>query len=122
MPVDDVLETDRSLADVDGIGSHWWAGVGLEGSSGGALIIFFGIEATGCECRTSFYEHELAGLNKSYLLLSPTQLAFGSRNLHHTPSSRTSLIFLQRFRNMVSIRFRRSMIPTSSLALVGLAA
>ena len=51
-----------------------------------------------------------------------TQLAFGSRNLHQTPSSRTSFIFRQRFKNTVSIRFRKSMIDMSSLALVGLAA
>lgn len=51
-----------------------------------------------------------------------TQLAFGSKNLHHTPSSRTSFILRQRLRNTVSIRLRRSMIPASSFALVGFAA
>lgn len=51
-----------------------------------------------------------------------TQLAFGSRNLHQTPSSRTSFILRQRFKKTPSIRFRKSIIPISSLALVGLAA
>ena len=53
MPIEDVRETDRSLAEVDGTGNHWWAGEGLEGSSGGAFMMFFGIDATGCECKTS---------------------------------------------------------------------
>ena len=44
------------------------------------------------------------------LALVFTQLAFGSRNLHHTPSSRTSFILRQRFRKTPSIRFRNSMI------------
>lgn len=51
-----------------------------------------------------------------------TQLAFGSRNLHQTPSSRTSFILRHRFKKTPSIRFRRSMMPISSLAFVGLAA
>lgn len=51
-----------------------------------------------------------------------TQLELGSRNLHHTPSSTTSFIRRQRLRKTPSIRFRKSMMPASSLARVGLAA
>ena len=51
-----------------------------------------------------------------------TQLAFGSRNLHHTPSSRTSFIFRHRLRKTASILFRRSIMLVSSFAFVGLAA
>ena len=47
MPDAEVFDADFSLAEVDGIGSHWWAGVGFEGSRGGAFRLLFGIEATG---------------------------------------------------------------------------
>ena len=53
VPDEDVLEVDRSLADDEGTGSHWCAGVGFEGSRGGAFILFFGIVTTGAECKTS---------------------------------------------------------------------
>lgn len=36
-----------SFADVDGIGSQPWAGVGFAGSRGGALRLFFGTDAAG---------------------------------------------------------------------------
>lgn len=47
VPVVDVGLEDFSLAEVDGTGSQLWAGVGLAGSSGGALRLFLGTEATG---------------------------------------------------------------------------
>ena len=50
------MEFDLSFADVDGTGSHWCAGVGFAGSSGGAFMLLLGIEATGCEWRTSFFK------------------------------------------------------------------
>lgn len=53
MPEDEVLEADFSLAEDAGMGSHWCAGVGLDGSRGGAFMMLFGIDATGCECSTS---------------------------------------------------------------------
>lgn len=53
VPVEDVLETERSLAEAEGTGSHWCAGVGLDESSGGAFMILLGIDATGWECKTS---------------------------------------------------------------------
>lgn len=51
-----------------------------------------------------------------------TQLALGSRNLHHTPSSLISFIFLHRFRKTLSILFLKSIMLVSSFAFVGLAA
>ena len=48
VPVDDL-----NFADVEGTGSHAWAGVGFAGSSGGALRLFFGTDDAGCECKTS---------------------------------------------------------------------
>lgn len=51
-----------------------------------------------------------------------TQLTFGSRNLHQTPSSRISFILRHLLRNTASILLRRSMIDASSFAFVGLAA
>jgi len=53
VPLEEVLDADFSFADDEGTGSQLWAGVGLEGSSGGAFILLFGIDATGCECNTS---------------------------------------------------------------------
>lgn len=47
MPDAEVLEDDLSRAEDEGTGSHWWAGVGFEGSRGGAFILLFGTEATG---------------------------------------------------------------------------
>lgn len=47
MPDAEVLDADLSRAEEEGIGSHWWAGVGFEGSRGGAFILLLGIEATG---------------------------------------------------------------------------
>ena len=63
----------------------------------------------------------LAMSNIAYLAWL-TQLAFGSRNLHHTPSSRTSFIFRHRFKKTASILLRRSIMLVSSFAFVGLAA
>lgn len=51
-----------------------------------------------------------------------TQLVYGSRNLQYTPSSKTSFIFRQRLRNTANMRFRSSIMPASSFALVGFAA
>lgn len=99
-----VLDADFSFADTDGIGSHWWAVVGCDGSSGGALMLLLGIDWTVAEFMTS------------------CQLELGSRNLHHIPSSLTSFIFRQRLRKTASILFRSSIIPISSFALVGFAA
>lgn len=104
---DGVPVTERlplSLAEDDGTGSQACAGFGLAGSNGGALRLFLGTDETGGECITSF------------------QLELGSRNLHQTPSSSTSFIFLHLFKNVPSIRFRRSMMLASSFALVGFAA
>jgi len=90
-------------------------------------MLLLGIEATGCECSTSLY-----GMSASLTLrqavdmvlwvLHRTQLAFGSRNLHHTPSSLTPFIFRHRLRKTLSILFLKSIMPISSFALVGLAA
>lgn len=44
-----------SFADVDGIGSQPWAGVGFAGSRGGALRLFFGTDAAGWELKTSLW-------------------------------------------------------------------
>lgn len=71
VPVDDVLDTDRSLAEVDGTGSHLWAGVGLEGSRGGARMMFFGIDATGCECKTSLWRWFSYALRAHCLITYP---------------------------------------------------
>ena len=54
VPVEEVFEADFSLAEVAGTGSHWCAGVGFDGSRGGAFMMFLGMDATGAECRTSF--------------------------------------------------------------------
>lgn len=43
-----------SLAEVDGIGSQPWPGVGFAGSRGGALRLFLGTDDAGCEVKTSF--------------------------------------------------------------------
>jgi hypothetical protein len=53
MPVSDVAEEDFNFAEDEGTGSHAWAGVGLAGSRGGAFRLLFGIDETGCECKTS---------------------------------------------------------------------
>lgn len=100
----ELTEPDLSFALWLGTGSHWCPSVGLAGSKGGALRLFLGIEATGCECSTSL------------------QLAFGSRKRHHTPSSRTYFMRLHLLRKVASIRCLNSMIPASSLAFVGFAA
>jgi hypothetical protein len=42
-----------SFADVEGTGSHAWAGAGFAGSRGGALRLFFGTEDAGWEWSTS---------------------------------------------------------------------
>jgi hypothetical protein len=42
-----------SFADEDGTGNHPWAGVGLAGSRGGALRLFFGTDDAGWEPKTS---------------------------------------------------------------------
>ena len=47
VPDEDVRDCDLSLADGLGMGSHWWAGVGFEGSKGGAFMLLLGIDATG---------------------------------------------------------------------------
>ena len=48
-------DDDLSLADDAGIGRKACAGEGLAGSSGGAFILDFGMDAIGWECRTSFF-------------------------------------------------------------------
>lgn len=50
---DDIPLAERSLAEAEGMGRNPWPGEGLAGSSGGALRLFFGMDATGCELRTS---------------------------------------------------------------------
>jgi len=47
VPVAEVFDDVFNLADEAGTGSHWWAGVGFDGSRGGAFMMFFGIDATG---------------------------------------------------------------------------
>jgi hypothetical protein len=47
---EELTEPDRSFALWLGTGSHWCASVGFAGSRGGAFKLFFGMEATGCEC------------------------------------------------------------------------
>jgi len=47
VPVADVLDAVLSLAEAAGTGSHSCPGVGFEGSSGGAFVMLFGIDATG---------------------------------------------------------------------------
>ena len=92
VPDPEAIELDRSLAELLGTNRYWWPFEGLAGSNGGALRLFFGIDATGCEWTTSFHE------------------AFGSKKRHQTPSSRTSCIFRQRFKKDINIRFRNSII------------
>jgi hypothetical protein len=121
VPLVDALVTDLSFAEAEGTGSQLWAGVGLAGSSGGALRLFFGTDEIGGECKTSFYTIIISNA-KETPTSRLTQLDLGSRNLHQTPSSKTSFIFRHRLRNTPSIRLRRSMILASSFALVGFAA
>lgn len=47
MPLVEVGPDDFSFAEADGIGSQLCAGVGLAGSKGGALRLFFGTDETG---------------------------------------------------------------------------
>ena len=110
-----------SLDEEAGIGRYACAGVGLAGSSGGAFRLFFGIDETGCECKTSFWIHlhQFCLFKKGTVL---TQLTLGSRNLHQTPSSRISFILRHLFRNTASMRLRSSIIVVSSFAFVGFAA
>jgi hypothetical protein len=53
VPLEEVIDADLSFADAEGMGSQLWPGVGFEGSRGGALRLFLGMDATGCECNTS---------------------------------------------------------------------
>lgn len=59
--------------------------------------------------------------NAGFGVVLHTQLTLGSRNLHQTPSSRTSCILLHRLRKTASMRLRNSIMPTSSFAFIGLA-
>jgi hypothetical protein len=65
---------------------------------------------------------EIVSIFREFNSDSPTQLEFGSRNLHQTPSFRTSSILLHLFKKTANMRFRRSMICWSCFAFVGLAA
>lgn len=103
----DVPELAFSFADEAGSGRYACAWEGLAGSRGGALRLDLGMDAIGWACSTSFYNESADVAVHRHLL---TQLELGSRNLHHTPSFRTSSILLQRFRNTASIRFRKSII------------
>lgn len=120
VPLAEYDPPDLSLAEDEGMGSHAWAELGFAGSRGGAFKLFLGTEETGCACRTSFCRSVRTIRYGTQVEL--TQLEFGSRNLHQTPSSTTSFILRHRFRKTASIRFRWSMMPTSSFAFVGLAA
>ena len=53
VPLEEVLDVDFSFADDEGTGSQLCAAVGWEGSRGGAFMLLFGMDATGCECNTS---------------------------------------------------------------------
>ena len=119
VPVEDVWVV-FNLAEEDGTGSQAWAALGLAGSNGGAFKLFLGIDEIGCACRTSFWDVVVRTSHVSHGQL--TQLELGSRNRHQTPSSSTSFIRRHLFRNTPSIRFRRSMMLMSCLALVGFAA
>ena len=63
VPLEEVLDADLSLAEDAGTGNHWCAGVGLEGSSGGAFIMLLGIDATGAECKTSLCIILISGIS-----------------------------------------------------------
>lgn len=115
-------EADLSFADGEGTGSQACPGFGCEGSRGGARSTCLGMEAAGCEFNTSFCAQCQRRYGGDLILSILTQLALESRNLQKTPSSRTSFIRRHRFRKTASIRLRSSMMPRSSLALVGLAA
>lgn len=47
VPLEETFDVDLNFADDDGTGSHWCAGVGFEGSRGGAFMLLLGMEATG---------------------------------------------------------------------------
>ena len=68
------------------------------------------------------HEEHVRNLSVNAFASQLTQLTFGSKNLHHTPSSSTSRIRRHRFKKTANIRFRNSIIPASSFAFVGLAA
>lgn len=87
------------------------------------MRLFLGTEEAGWECNTSFCKLDVSHDSPNHQRLTElTQLTFGSKKRHHTPSSRISFMRRQRFRNTASMRFRSSMIAVSSFALVGFAA
>lgn len=103
-----------SFDELEGIGRKLCAGVGFAVSNGGALRTDLGMEATGWACKTSLYRN--VSIRRDVKFISGkkreriTQLEFGSRNLHQTPSSLTASIRRQRFKKTISMRFRKSMI------------
>lgn len=87
--------------------------------------MFFGMVLTGGVCSTSFWQvHQVSDWRVDMTSRGPllTQLELGSRKRHHTPSALTSSMRLHLLRKTASMRFLRSMICWSCLALVGAAA
>lgn len=52
----------------------------------------------------------VSNVHNAERVVSRTQLEFGSKNLHHTPSLRISSILRHLFRKTASIRLRKSII------------